>query len=262
MIHVGCIRCATSTTDHNMNMRARTIFGCWIDPSMHFDLFLWCVNTMTSMLKTNSFFDLIGLIDLIDFQVPRLLAPLPWNTLPAKTNNGKREKEFWKKPHKLGKGPPTSTMGQQCNHLTFLSLLSFLRCCLHCFAFSAADWNGCSNGKTARKTAARRVLDELERCLPLRCALLPLPCWKRGTAIKKSRLMAWSRRTVPWKAHCEAAQERRRRKATPPHAPGQCMVIHVGTTHCGGTVIHEVYVATIHCVIWSIDPSMKRHARS
>ena len=52
MIHVGCTRCVTSSTDQMMKT------------SMYFDLFLLCVNTMTRMINTNAFFDFT------DVQVP------------------------------------------------------------------------------------------------------------------------------------------------------------------------------------------------
>ena len=104
------------------------------------------------------------------FQVPKLLAPLPWNTLPAKTNNGKQKKEFWKNPHKLGKGSPRCTLAL-VNHATISPLLfssTFLFCfCffirflfLRCFLYSRLErlqqWKD-SKKSSSNKTGVRRT---------------------------------------------------------------------------------------------------------
>ena len=61
--HVGGTRCATSSTDQIMNIHVRITLKVECYTNMYFCIFSVCVNTRTSMIKTNAFFDSI------DFQV-------------------------------------------------------------------------------------------------------------------------------------------------------------------------------------------------
>ena len=64
VVHVGCTRCVTSNTDHNMQIQARiTLSVEFIRTCIYFIHFILCVNTITSMITTNLFFDFT------DFQV-------------------------------------------------------------------------------------------------------------------------------------------------------------------------------------------------
>ena len=63
IVHVGGTRCVTSSTDNNMKIRARITLTVEVIRTLYFYIFIVCLNTMTSRIKTNVFFDLT------DFQV-------------------------------------------------------------------------------------------------------------------------------------------------------------------------------------------------
>ena len=62
-IHAGGTRCVTSSTDQIMNIHARIPLTVECIRTCIFFIFIVCLNTMTSRIKTNVFFDLT------DFQV-------------------------------------------------------------------------------------------------------------------------------------------------------------------------------------------------
>ena len=63
VIHVGGTRCVPSSTDHYMKIHARITLTVEFIRTCLFFIFIVYGNTMTSMIKTNVFFDFT------DFQV-------------------------------------------------------------------------------------------------------------------------------------------------------------------------------------------------
>ena len=56
MIHVGGTRCVTSSTDNMMNIHFRITLNVEFIRGYIF-IFILCLNTITSMINTNVFFD-------------------------------------------------------------------------------------------------------------------------------------------------------------------------------------------------------------